>query len=75
MIPFIAASGLIVLGLATWSDPHARSWVFFTLGFIMALDEALEGYAKCHPAGNQFTLVRHTLAAVFAALIVLSVFL
>ena len=75
MIPFIAACGLIVLGLATWRDPQARSWVFITLGFIMALDEALEGQAKRRPAGNQFMVVRRTLAAVFVALIVLSVFL
>lgn len=74
MIPFIAASGLIVLGLATWRDPHTRSWVFITLGFLMALDEALEGHAKRHPGGNQFTLVRRTRATVFAAIIVLSAF-
>jgi hypothetical protein len=75
MIPFIAASGLIVLGLVTWKNPNTRSWVFITLGFIMVLDEALEGHAKRHAAGNQFTLVRRALATVFAAIIVLSVFL
>ena len=48
MIPFIAASGLIALGLPTWRDSTARSWMFITYRFIIALDEALEGLAKRH---------------------------
>lgn len=75
MIPFVAASGLILLGVTTWSDPNARSWLFVTLGFVMAVDEALEGQAKRRLAGSQFTLVRRLLAAVFTALIIVSIFL
>jgi hypothetical protein len=75
MIPLIAALGLAALGLATWRDPNARSWLFFTLGFIMAVDEGLEAQAKRHPWGTQFLLLRRVLAAAFAALIIVSVFL
>lgn len=75
MIPFIAAIGLMILGLTTWRDPNVRSSLFITLGFIMALDETLEGQAKRNLAGDRLRLLRRILAAVFAALIVISVFL
>ena len=65
MIPFVAASGLFLLGVTTWRDPNGRSWLFITLGLIMALDEALERQAKRRPAGSQFKLIRRLLAAVF----------
>jgi hypothetical protein len=75
MIPFVAAIGLIWLGIATRADPSARSWVFIALGLIMAADEALEQVQKHLGRGDRFTPVRRALAIVFVALIVVSVVL
>lgn len=64
MIPFIAAIGLVSLGVATRNDPHARSWVLITLGSIMATDEAFE-YMLSYPApqNRRVKLIRWLLAA------------